>query len=187
MLKQMPVGQRGFMLRDFDVDIDPSRNPADEQSLWWKNGIAGAANKTRNIAQALKAAGIGHVDIVLMDFESGLSKSYLDKLNDTTLTAMVNDRRYPHDIALQQGNLTDTYTGTWPSPPAKHARPLDIKHGSWDLDCCKYTSSPHHNSIFFQRHEQRLLVLITYMYRPLERLGPRPCCRAPGALGAASG
>ena len=139
MLKAMPKGQRGFILRDFNVDVDPSRNPADGHGLWREHGIAGAANKTRHIAQALKMAGISHVDYVLMDFESGMSKSYLDKVNDTDLAAMVNDRRYPLDItALQQRNLTDTYTGTWPSPPAKHATPMEISHGNWDLDCYRW-------------------------------------------------
>jgi hypothetical protein len=135
----MPVGQRGFILRDFDIDVDPSRNPADGRSLWWQHGIAGAVNKTRHIAQALKAADIGHVDYVLMDFEAGLSKSYLDKLNDTAVSAIPNDRRYAHDItALQQNNLSDTISCTWPSPPTKHAMPLEIKHGAWDLDCYRW-------------------------------------------------
>ena len=49
-LLAMPLGQRGFILRDYDVGVDPFRNPADGRSLWWQHGIAGAANKTRYIA-----------------------------------------------------------------------------------------------------------------------------------------
>ena len=137
-LKAMPTGQRGFIWRDFNNDVDPARNPADGQSLWWQHGLAGAANKTQHIASALKRAGVAHVDFVLMDFETGLSKSFLDKLNDSTLTAMARDPRYQKDItALQNQNLTETVGGDWPSPPQHHPTPLEIAHGAWDTDCCE--------------------------------------------------
>ena len=138
MLKRMPEGKRGFILRDFDVDVDPSRNPADGRSLWWQHGVAGALNKTRGIAEALKQAGISHVDFVLMDFEVGMSKSFLDGLNDTALAAMPDDPRFAAGVAARLKNLTDIVTGLWPSPPAQHAMPLEIRHGNWDTDCYRW-------------------------------------------------
>jgi len=136
-LLAMPLGQRGFILRDYDVDVDPSRNPADGHSLWWQHGIAGAANKTRYIAAALKSAGVAQVDFAIMDFESGMSKSYLDSLTDADMAAIVGDPRYALDITAPQKQLRDGLTGQ-PSPPTKDTTPAAVRHGGWDLDCYRW-------------------------------------------------
>lgn len=136
-LLDMPAGQRGFILHDYGLDVDPGRNPADGHSLWWQHGIAGAANKTRYIAAALKAEGVQQVDYAILDFESGLSKSYLGTLTDTELAAIVSDPRYSADITTPQSHLQDILTGD-PSPPTKDATPAAIRHGNWDLDCYRW-------------------------------------------------
>ena len=136
-LLAMPVGQRGFILHDYGIDVDPGRNPADGHSLWWQHGIAGAANKTSYIAAALKAEGVDHVDYAILDFESGMSKSYLGQLTDTDVAAMLTDPRYPADITTPQSHLRDILTGE-PSPPTKDKTPFTVKHGNWDLDCYRW-------------------------------------------------
>ena len=136
-LLAMPAGQRGFILHDYGLDVDPGRNPADGHSLWWQHGIAGAANKTRYIAAALRAEGVDQVDYAILDFESGLSKSYLDALTDADLAAMVSDPRYPADITAPQSQLRDILTGGL-SPPTKDATPAAVRHGNWDLDCYRW-------------------------------------------------
>ena len=128
-LLAMPVGQRGFILHDYGLDVDPGRNPADGHSLWWQHGIAGAANKTMYIAAALKAEGVDHVDFAILDFESGMTKSYLDQLTDADMAAMLVDPRYPADITTPQSHLRDILTGE-PSPPTKDKTPSTVRHGN---------------------------------------------------------